>query len=609
MRAAVASAKTGILRVALTYMEQIVIKGDNFYKGGKKHLIMSGAMHYFRILPCCWRDRLEKIKNCGLNAVETYVCWSLHEKTEGVFDFEGQLDLGRFIDEASELGLDVIIRPGPYICAETDFGGLPSWLLKYKTGLRCYDEIFLEKAEKYINRLAEILVPRLSKNGGNVQMIQIENEYGSYGNDEKYKAALKKIFEKSGLGGLFFTADGDEPDMLENGKIDGVFRALTFGSRPDERFAVADEICGKSQPKFCAEFWIGWYNVYGGRRMERDVESVVGDVERFLQIGASFNIYMFCGGTNYGMINGANYVDGDYKFQTTSYDYLAPVSESGDLTEKYYKIKAVIEKYTGIKNELPVKNGEKCAYPALKPNGFCSLVSALDENSAKESAYPLTFEEAGVDFGYMLYRTKCFVRQSGDLEILGLKDRATVMIDGQVRGVIGQGLKQNSVYIDAEKDGGLKQIDVLVENRGRCNYGERLKDGKGISDGVLFRNKYLLGYANYPLRAVLPEKTVYLNPETVENTAGFYRFTLNTETPCDTFIYPKGFKNGCVYINGTNAGRFCNVQPPQGTLYVSAGLLKRGENEIVVFETDGAENPRVEFFDKPVYATDETEIV
>ena len=601
--------KAGTLRVALAYMEQITIKGDNFYKGGKKHLIMSGAMHYFRVLPCCWRDRLEKIKNCGLNAVETYVCWSLHEKTEGVFDFEGWLDLGRFIDEANDLGLDVIIRPGPYICAETDFGGLPSWLLKYKIGLRCFDEVFLEKAEKYIKRLAEILVPRLAVNGGNVQMIQVENEYGSYGNDEKYKTALKNIYEKYGLNGLLFTADGDELDMLENGKIDGVFKALTFGSRPNERFSIFDKVCDKPQPKFCAEFWIGWYNFYGGRRMERDVESVVGDVEKFLQAGASFNIYMFCGGTNYGMINGANFADGDYRFQTTSYDYLAPVSESGDLTEKYYKIKALIEKYTGTKTDLPVKNSEKEAYPALKPNGFCSLDSAISESEVKESAYPLTFEEAGVDFGYMLYRTSRFVRQSGELEILGLKDRATVMIDGRIRGVIGQGTDQKTVFIDAEKDGGLKRIDVLVENRGRCNYGERLKDSKGILSGVVFRNKYLLGYANYPLRAVLPEKMVYENPEKGENKTGFYRFTLNAETPRDTFLYPRGFKNGCVYINGINAGRFCNVQPPQGTLYVSAGLLKSGENEIVVFETDGAENPYVEFFDKPVYATDETEIV
>ncbi|MDY4187229.1 MAG: beta-galactosidase [Candidatus Borkfalkiaceae bacterium] len=591
-------------------MEQICIKGDNFYKGGKKHLIISGAIHYFRILPECWRDRLEKLKNCGFNAVETYVCWSLHEKTEGVFDFSGRLDLGAFIDEAKNLNLDVIIRPGPYICAETDFGGLPSWLLNYDTGLRCADKIFLEKVEKYIKRLAEVLVPRLVKNGGNVQMVQIENEYGSYGNDEKYKLALKNIFEKYGIDGLFFTADGDDEDMIENGKIDGVMQALTFGSHPDERFAILNDVCGgKKHPKFCAEFWIGWYNVYGGCRMERDDESVIADLKRFLQTGASFNVYMFCGGTNYGMINGANYNDDDFRFQTTSYDYLAPISEAGDMTEKYYKIKAAIEEFTGEKIDLPVKNSEKTAYPLLKPNGFCSLLNALDKISGGkevESEYPLSFEKLGVDFGYVLYRTKLNVRKSGELEVFGLKDRATVMLNGEIRGVLGQGLKQKTVSINADNDKGEKTLDVLVENRGRCNYGLRLKNKKGIENGIVYREKYLLDYANYPIKAVKPENLVYDLPESGNGKAGFFRFTLDiAEAPRDTFLYPKGFKNGCVYINGENAGRFCNVQPPQGTLYVAKELLKKGENEILVFETDGCENPYVEFFDKPVFGTSE----
>ena len=280
-------------------------------------------------------------------------------------------------------------------------------------------------------------------------MIQIENEYGSYGNDEKYKLALKNIFEKYGIDGLFFTADGDDKDMIGNGKIDGAMQALTFGSRPDERFALLNEVCGGiPHPKFCAEFWIGWYNVYGGCRMERDDESVIADLKRFLQTGASFNVYMFCGGTNYGMINGANYYDDDFRFQTTSYDYLAPISEAGDMTEKYYKIKAAIEEFTGEKIDLPVKNSEKTAYPLLKPNGFCSLLNALDKISGRkqvESEYPLSFEKLGVDFGYVLYRTKMNVRESGELEVFGLKDRATVMLNGEIRGVLGQGLKQKTV--------------------------------------------------------------------------------------------------------------------------------------------------------------------
>lgn len=581
-------------------MQRLTVKNKNFYKGGKQHYVYSGAIHYFRLLPSCWRDRMEKLKNCGFNTVETYTCWSLHERKENQFDFSGRLDLGKFIDMAGELGLDVIIRPGPYICAETDFGGMPSWLLNYPgIGLRSFDPIFLEKTERYFKELSKIIKPRLAANGGPVQMIQIENEYGSYGNDNKYKEALLKIWKKLGVESLFFTADGSDLDMQQNGGIDGVMHSMTFGSRPGACFEGLKRY-GENQPLFCVEYWDGWFNTYGSDAALCEVEKIRAETAEFLSLGASFNYYMFCGGTNYGMINGANYYD-DYAFQTTSYDYCAPINESGDLTEKYYAIKSEIEKHSGKRIEISVKNSEKKAYPSPEIRGFLPIEEVLKKIKKQVSPYPLSFEKLGVDFGYVYYKTKFDVWVDGKLTLFGLRDRATVILNGEIRGVIGQDSDCREICITVEKDGGRAELGLLVENRGRCNYGPHLKDGKGLI-GALFRDKYLLNYENYPLTAGLPDDAEYRLTEEFGG-AGFYKFGLKiNEEPCDTFLYPSGFRNGCVYINGVNIGRFCNTQPPQRTLYVSADLLKKGENEIIVFDTDGTENPAAEFFDKPFYA-------
>lgn len=579
---------------------QITINGRNFYKDGNIHYIHSGAVHYFRILPECWYDRLLKMKNCGLNAVETYVCWSLHERSEGVFDFKGRLDLGRFIDLAASLDLDVIIRPGPYICAETDFGGMPSWLLNYKDiGLRSNDSVFMEKVSNYFGVLAEIIVPRLVKNGGRVQMIQIENEYGSYGNDSEYKESLVKLWKTLGVDTLFFTADGAEYDMLQNGGTDGVLRALTFGSRPTKNFEELKRY--PDQPAFCAEYWSGWFNTYGNDPYICDPDKPCRETDEFIDLGASFNYYMFCGGTNYGMINGANF-DNDYMFQTTSYDYNAPISEAGDMTDKYYSIKEELEKRTGKKISLDVKNTEKKAYPSLKASGFCELKEYLAGDTPVKSATPKSFESLGVDFGYVYYSLDFDVWQDSEMKLMGLFDRATITVDGKVRGVMGQGLDCNVVRFSAEKDYGRRKLGVLVENRGRCNYGPRLKDPKGLHGGVLLHDKFLMNYENYPLRAEINKKPIFGRLPEDSCRIGFYKFDLLIgEEPCDTFVYPSGFNNGCVYVNGTNIGRLCNCQPPQRTLYVAKELLKKGENEIIVFDTDGTDNPEIEFSDKPFY--------
>ncbi len=572
---------------------------NSFYKNGKPHKIYAGAMHYFRIMPQSWRDRLLKLKNIGFNAVETYVCWSLHERKEGVFDFSGRLDLGRFIDEAHSLGLDAIIRPGPFICAETDFGGLPSWLLTYpEMELRCDNALFLEKVDNYFKALAPILQPRLYANGGNILMMQVENEYGSYGNDKVYLEKLKDMYRKYDFNCMLFSADGTCPQMLEDGPIPEIYEGLTFGSKPEYNFSLHTP--RQPQPNFCVEYWNGWFDVYGGEHHTREADDVCRETEEFIEHGNSFNFYMFCGGTNFGMINGANHIDGKYCFQTTSYDYGAPLTESGDMTDKYIQLKALMENWTGEKIDLPVSNSKKRVYADITSQTFAPLLDNLPEKKLR-APYPKTLETLGVDFGYALYSTEAVLAEDSELWLRGLRDRATVLVNGVKIATLDQDAGER---VAVEGKGEKVKIDILVENRGRCNYGYQLKDPKGILGGVLFRNKFLMGFDQYALVAELPENLIYRERRGGdEKQPGYYKFHLEIEgEPADTFIYPEGFVNGCIFVNGVNIGRYCNHQPPQRTLYLPAELLKEGKNEIVIFETDGTSDPTVTFHRQHIFA-------
>ncbi|MGN1077164.1 MAG: beta-galactosidase [Candidatus Gallimonas sp.] len=581
-------------------MSGLSYSGRKFYKDGKEYRIFSGAIHYFRVTPSSWKDRLIKLKNCGFNTVETYVCWSLHEREEGKFVFSGALDLGAFLDLAKEVGLNAIVRPGPYICAETDFGGLPSWLLCYPDlELRCDNAVFLEKTERYFRALSSVLVPRLEKNGGNVVMMQVENEYGSYGNDEEYKRKLLALFRDCGFDCLLFTADGAEPMMLKNGSIEGVMKALTFGSSPEKNMKILEDVT--DQPLFCAEYWNGWFDVWGKNHYVRSADEVGAELRQFLDLDASFNFYMFCGGTNFGMINGANFsADKKYWFQTTSYDYNAPLNEAGDLTDKYFRIKEIMEEYTGEKYSLPVENSKKRAYPSLTAREYAPLLSNLDASTCVKSAYPVTFEKLGVDFGYALYTTYTDTTEEGELWIRGLRDRATVLVNGKIRGVQEHGEERTGIRLT--RADGVARIDILVENRGRCNYSWQLSDPKGILSGVVFCGKFLLDFENYPLRADAPRNLRYLPADGgAADAPAYFRFILETDDPADTYLSPAGFRNGCAFVNGVNIGRYNNLQSPQKTLYLPAGLLKKGKNEIVLFETDGTDDPVIAFFEAPVY--------
>ena len=587
-------------------------EGDQFLLDGQPYRILSGAMHYFRIVPEYWEDRLRKLKACGFNTVETYTCWNLHERKEGQFDFSGILDLERYIALAEGLGLNVIVRPGPYICSEFEFGGLPSWLLKYPDmGLRCNDPQYLEKVKPFYKELFDRIRPHLCTNGGRVIMVQIENEYGSYGDDTDYLRAVENIYKENGIDCLCFTSDGATMAMLSGGTLPDVLKVVNFGSHPTENFDNLKKF-GHDGPLMCGEFWCGWFDHWYEQHHTRTPEDVAADTRELLESGASINYYMFHGGTNFGFTNGANYHEGPvfgldndpdihhgFEPTVTSYDYCAPLSECGDLTPTYFAVKQVLEEVTGQKApEMEVSDLPKAAYGQVNLTESAPLFENLP--AACFHAAPKSMEDLGQDFGYLLYSTTV----KGPLEemdlIFGkLHDRAIVYVDGKPVGIRERSRRNDRIQLGLEH-GQTVKLDILVENMGRVNYGPRLFDRKGILDGIRFGNRYHFGWQHTCLPMDDLSCLAWQPVIAWEGTPQFLKGHLEiTDTPADTFLRLDGFTKGFVTVNGFHIGRYYNSAGPQKTLYVPAPLLKTGRNEIIVFETDGFEEPCITFLDAP----------
>lgn len=569
-------------------MHHLTYDADRFYLDGKPHTILSGAIHYFRVPRAYWHDRLAKLRACGFNTVETYTCWNLHERREGEFDFSGNLDLAAYIDEAAALGLQVILRPGPYICAEWEFGGLPSWLLTYPhLPLRCYDDRFIRLVERYYTALFAHIKGRLACDGGNVILVQVENEYGSYGDDHRYMRAVADIYARCGVNVPLFTSDGPTQWMFRGGTLDGVLAVANYGRRAAQAFDFL-EANRPGQPKMCGEFWDGWFDHWYEEHHQRGEGDDIDELRTMLERSGNFNIYMFHGGTNFGFLNGANH-PGTYQPTVTSYDYHAPLSEAGDMTPKYYAIKALIEEFFGPAPEMDVRNSEKRAYGSFAPAACAPLLDNLNAFPASvESAMPMTMEELGQDFGFTLYRSTL----EGPYEPLALnlgepRDRVHIFLDGALAGIRERDRRDDEVKLGLEA-GETHELTLLVENMGRVNYGPRLRDEKGLIEGVRFGQQFHFGWTQQALR-MEPEELARLRWQDARTAApAFYRFAVTVDRPADTFLRLDGFTHGFAVLNGHNLGRFYNPAGPQKTLYVPAPWLREGENELIVFETDEA---------------------
>lgn len=580
-------------------MAILTYKGNKFFLDAEEYTIISGAMHYFRIPREYWHDRLLKLKECGFNTVETYTCWNLHEPRENDFDFSGMLDLEAYIDIANELGLNVILRPGPYICAEWEMGGLPAWLLNYPNlTIRCNDELFISKVERYYNELLGRIVPKLSTNGGNIIMMQIENEYGSYGDDHEYMQRIADIYKKAGVDCLLFTSDGASNSMLQGGTLPEYPCVANFGSRPNENFKVLNEF-RPDQPLMCGEYWVGWFDHWYEKHHVRDPKEVAKLFKDMIDCGASLNFYMFHGGTNFGYMNGANYYD-KYEPTITSYDYNALLSEAGDLTPAYFEVRKIIEERFGSLPELTVKNSEKAAYGKLELDERCSIFDAAKLLAKPvHTAAPQFMEDIGQYYGFTLYSTTVDgPRDEAEIKFDSVHDRAVVFIDGKYRGYYERTREGEPVSFSLEK-GENCRIDILCENMGRVNYGPKIMDRKGVK-GVRFNLQYHFGWDMYPLPLDNISLLEYKHESGDVKTASFLKGTLKIEgEPHDTFMRLDGFTKGVVFVNGFNIGRYYNPAGPQKTLYVPAPMLKKGDNEVVVFETDHSDRSFVTFLDKP----------
>ena len=558
---------------------------DDFYLDGKPFKIISGAVHYFRIVPEYWRDRLEKLKAMGANTVETYVPWNMHEPQKGKFVFEGMLDISRFILLAQELGLYVIVRPSPYICAEWEFGGLPAWLLK-EDGMRlrgCY-EPFLEAVREYYSVLFPILVPLQIHHGGPVILMQVENEYGYYGDDTRYMETMKQLMLDNGAEVPLVTSDGPMDESLSCGRLPGVLPTGNFGSKTEERFEVLKKYT-EGGPLMCTEFWVGWFDHWGnGGHMRGNLEESTKDLDKMLEMG-HVNIYMFEGGTNFGFMNGSNYYD-ELTPDVTSYDYDAVLTEAGDFTVKYEKYREVIGKYTQLPQVTFSTDIKKKDYGTLKVQEKVSLFRVLDDLSSPVSnTFPIPMEKLDQSYGYILYRSALEREQNLEkIRLWGANDRANIFVDQKPLITLydRELLKEAEVKADFESG---TLLDILVENMGRVNFGPLMESQrKGIAGCVQLNGHMHYNWEMYTLPLNNLEKLDF-SKGYEEGTPGFYKFVFEVEEAGDTFLDFGGWGKGCAFLNGFNLGRFWEIGP-QKRLYIPGPLLKKGRNEIILFERD-----------------------
>ncbi|MGW1377589.1 beta-galactosidase [Streptomyces sp. NPDC002446] len=582
-------------------MAEFAVGERDFTLDGRPVRLLSGALHYFRVHEGQWGHRLAMLRAMGLNCVETYVPWNLHEPRPGEFKDVGAL--GRFLDAARAAGLWAIVRPGPYICAEWENGGLPHWL----TGplgrrVRTCDAAFLRAVDAWFARLLPQVVARQctaagpgGPGGGPVIMVQAENEYGSYGSDARYLAHIVARLRGLGVRVPLFTSDGPEDHMLSGGSVPGVPATVNFGSGAREAFAALRRHRAGG-PLMCMEFWCGWFAHWGRADAAREARDAAEALREILECGASVNIYMAHGGTSFGGWAGANRAgelhDGELRATVTSYDYGAPVDERGRPTEKFWRFREVLAQWAdGPLPEVPgaLPGLAAAARGVVEEWAPAGEVMAALGGAETEGGVPATFEELGVDRGVVRYRVAVpGPRGRYPLRVSGLRDRAVVYVDGELRGVLDA---EDAVIGEVA---GPASVELWVTSLGRVNYGPRLGESKGIAGGVLHERQYLHGVRSRGLRLDALEEAGALAKVPFRGVAGsggapgLYRGTVTVAGPAgDAELALPGWSHGVAWINGFCLGRYRSVGP-QRTLYVPGPVLREGGNALLLWEWEGA---------------------
>jgi len=579
---------------------------NQFLLDGKPFQMISGELHYPRIPREAWRSRLKMAKAMGLNTIGTYVFWNAHEPQPGQYDFTGNNDVAAFVKMAQEEGLWVVLRPSPYVCAEWEFGGYPYWLQNVPgLKVRSQEPQYVAAYTRYLQAVGKQLAPLQVNHGGPILMVQVENEYGSYGADKQYLAANKELFRKAGFDGLLYTCD-PVADVAK-GHLDGLLPAVNGTDKPSQIRQLVNSNHGGQGPYYVAEWYPAWFDWWGAPHHTVPAAQYTPGLDSVLRAGMSINMYMFHGGTTRGFMNGANY-KGDsshYEPQISSYDYDAPLDEAGNPTAKFRAFRDVIARYRPAGQPLPPVPAAKpsVALPAVQLGPAASLLGRLPKPVASQQ--PLTFEALKQAYGFVLYRAT--VPGGGEklLKINDLRDYAVVLVNGQRVGTLDRRLRQNSLRVALPA--GQVQLDILVENLGRINFGEYLlQNNKGITKSVLLDGQEVKNWQQFGLPfdqapAGVPAATAAKAP--AATAAPVVRTsTFAVASPTDTYLDMRQWGKGVVWVNGHNLGRYWAIGPQQ-TLYVPAEWLKKGQNTITVLELLKPQQTKLSFLDQPMLST------
>jgi beta-galactosidase len=561
-----------------------VLAKNDFLLDGKPFQIISGELHPARIPAAYWRQRIQMVKAMGCNTIAAYIFWNYHEIKEGVFDFTTEnRNVAAFIKICKEEGMWVLLRPGPYVCAEWDFGGIPPYLLKYPDiKLRCMDSRYMAAAKRYITALAKQVAGLQCVNGGPILMLQIENEYGSYANDKTYLETLRKLWLQNGITIPFYTADGATAYMLEAGHLKGTAIGLDSGSS-DADFDEAKK-ADADVPAFSSETYPGWLTHWGEKWAKPDTNDLKKELQYLLQNKKSFNLYVAHGGTNFGFTAGANsFSPVNFQPDITSYDYDAPIDEQGRPTAKFFMLRNLIAKYVSYKiPELPQ------AVPVMEiPAITMQYASGIWQHlpAAIKTPQPKPMEDFGQNQGLMLYRTTLIGHHSGKLKIWEPHDYALVFLNGQFIDTVYR--EGGNWTVDLPKtDVANPQLDILVEGMGHINFAQFMIDRKGITDRVTLNGMTLMNWETFllPMDAAYVTAAAKVTDQNSDTKKGvFFKGTFTLNTAADTYFDLSNYSKGMVYVNGHNLGRYWNIGPQQH-LYCPAGWLKKGSNEIIVFD-------------------------
>lgn len=572
---------------------RLSISGSEFMLGDEPFTIISGEMHYARVPREYWRDRLLKARAMGLNTISTYVFWNLHEPTPGTYDFSGQKDVAEFIATAGEVGLHVIVRPGPYVCAEWDLGGYPAWLFATPNiVLRSTDPAFTKPAARWLDRLGQELRPLFSDRGGPIIAAQVENEYGSFGSDQAYLAWQRDALVHAGFDHvLLYTADG--PAQLQRGTLRDLPAVVNFGPGSAAGAFVRLSAFRPGAPLMSGEYWAGWFDQWGFPHHTTDGAREAAELGWMLEHG-SFNIYMFHGGTTFGLMNGANIDSGNYHPQTTSYDYDAALDESGRPTPKYFRFRETIAAHTSAPLPPVPPSPDPITVAPVTLDRASSLWDLLGR--AVHVDRPRSMETFGQSYGDILYRTHVDGPVEGDLVVTDVRDYVQVYVNHRLVGTLDRRLKQDRLPVTIPPAGA--DLDLLVENSGRVNFALPLRDErKGITKSVAIGDRELTGWDVFPLPMGTMPRPRWSNG--TPDGPAFYQGTLSVARTGDTFLDLRGWGKGQVWINDHALGRYWSIGPT-GTLYVPGPWLHRGANEVVVFDLVTPSTRTVAGLSKPI---------